>query len=243
MQLKTIYSLVFAVVLLLASNCVAGDYATLNVIGFSKDGRYLAFEEYGIQDGSGFPFSNIYFIDTAKNAYAAPSIAVRIEKETALQSTARKRSALLAANKIKQFGIVKGNTGRLVVSHLMTDETFDDGSDDKKGNFVKFAEEVQSMHREGDYELLLTTIAANNKDCEVYGDVFMLELKLTNKADDSSKFLQKDATLPPGRGCPLSYRIQDVYVYKGVIAVFVNVFTQGFEGPDMRYMAVTGKLK
>lgn len=243
MKLKTIYSLVFAVVLLLAANCSAGDYATLNVIGFSKDGRYLAFEEYGTQDGSGFPYSNIYFIDTAKNAYAAPRIVVMIEKETAVESTARKRASLLAAKKLRQFGIVKGNTGKPVVSHLMTDDTFDDGSDDKRANFVKFAEEVQSMHREGDYELLLTPIAANDKNCEVYGDVFMLELKLTNKADDSSKFLQKDATLPSSRGCPLSYRIQDVYVYQGVVAVFVNVFTQGFEGPDMRYMAAAGNLK
>jgi predicted secreted protein len=232
-----------AAIFLFAANCFAGDYATLNVIGFSKDGRYLAFEEYGTQDGSGFPYSTIYFIDTQRNAYAGPSVAVRLEKETASETMARKRSALLATKKLRQLGIIKGNTGKVVVSHLMTDQTFDDASDDKKANLVKFAEEVQSMHREGDYELLLTPIPAKDNDCEVYGDVFMLDLKLTNKTDDTSTFLQKDTSLPKSRGCPLSYRIQDVYLYQDFIAVFANVFTQGFEGPDMRFLAVTGKFR
>lgn len=241
MKLKMIYSLVFAAVLLLATNCVAGDFATLNVIGFSKDGRYLAFEEYGIQDGSGFPYSNIYFIDVAKNAYAAPLIAVTIERETAVESTARNRSALLAAKKLKQLGIVKGNTGKLVVSHLMTDLTFD-GEVDK--SVIKFAEEIGSMYHRGDYELSLSEIPIKTKECEPFEmETNMLELKLTNKDDDTSKFLQKDTTLPSSRGCALYYRMQDVYLYKDFITVFVGVFTQGFEGPDMRFMAVTGTLK
>jgi hypothetical protein len=33
------------------------------------------------------------------------------------------------------------------------------------------------------------------------------------------------------------------YLYKDFVVVFVGVFTRGFEGPDMRFMAVTGTLK
>lgn len=241
MKLKTLYSLVFTAVLLLAANCFAGDYAALKVIGFSKDGRYLAFEEYGIQDGSGFPYSNIYFIDTEKNAYAAPSIAVRIDKETAAESAARNKSTLLAAKKLKQLGIVKGNNGKLVASHLMTDLTFDGKGDNSA---IKFAEEIGSMYQRGDYELMLRSMSVKTKDCEAFeDDTKMIELKLTNNADDVSKFLQKDTTLPASRGCAIDYRMQDVYLYKDIIAVFVGVFTRGFEGPDMRFMAITGKLK
>ena len=36
----------------------AGDTATPQVLGFSADGKVFAFEEYGIQDGSGFPYAN-----------------------------------------------------------------------------------------------------------------------------------------------------------------------------------------
>ncbi len=238
MRLKIVFSLIFAVVLLLATNCFAGDYATLNVIGFSKDGRYLAFEEYGIQDGSGFPYSNIYFIDTAKNVFAAPRVEVRIDKETATETTARNRSAFLAAKKLKQLGIVKGNTGKLVVSRLITDLTNDDN------NKIMFAEEIGSMYRRGDYELTLKATTVKAKDCEAFEDeTKMFELQLANKEDDKVKFLQKDTTLPASRGCAIDYRLQDVYLYKDFVAVFVGVFTRGFEGPDMRFIAVTGKLK
>lgn len=241
MKLKKAHCLVFIVVLSLAANCVAGDFTTLNVIGFSRDGRYLAFEEYGIQDGSGFPYANIYFIDTAKNAYAAPRVAVTIKKESASEITAQKSSTFLAAKKLRQLGIVKGNVGKLLVSHLMTDLTFD-GEGDK--SVIKFAEEIGSMYHRGDYELMITQTPIKTKDCEVFEDeTKMLELKLTNKEEDTIKFLQKDTTLPSSRGCAMDYRIQDVYLYKDFIAIFIGVFTRGFEGPDMRFMAVTGKLR
>ena len=233
----------FAAILLLAANCFAGDYATLNVIGFSKDGRYLAFEEYGTQDGSGFPYSNIYFIDTAKNVLAAPPVIVTIESESSSEAAAGRRAAALAAKKLRLFRIVKGNIGDHVVSHLMTDLTFDD-VDDKKPSIIKCAEEIGSMYQRGDFELALAQTPIKTKDCEVFEDeTKSLELKLTNKEEGTSRFLQKDATLPNGRGCATDYRMQDVYLYKDFIAVFVGVFTRGFEGPDMRFMAVTGKLK
>ena len=47
----------------------AGDAATLNVLGFSSDGAIFAFEEYGVQDGSGFPYANRYYIDTATDTF------------------------------------------------------------------------------------------------------------------------------------------------------------------------------
>ena len=46
-----------------AAPASAGDRAQFNPIGFSEDGRYFAFEEFGIQDGSGFPYSNTFIID------------------------------------------------------------------------------------------------------------------------------------------------------------------------------------
>lgn len=242
MKLKTTHCLVFALFSLLTLNCFAGDYATLNVIGFSKNGRYLAFEEYGSQDGSGFPYSNICFIDTAKNVYAAPCIGVIIEKESATESSARRRSALLARKKLKQLGIVKGNTGKLVVSHQITDLTFE--KSENAASVVKFAEEIGSMYRRGDLELVLKETPVKVKDCEVYElETNLLELTLVNNEDDTNKVLQKDAALPASRGCALSYELQDVYLYEGFIATFVRYFTPGFEGPDMRFMAVTGKLK
>ncbi|TIL61031.1 MAG: hypothetical protein E5Y89_28055, partial [Mesorhizobium sp.] len=38
----------------------AGDVAELEILGFSKDGGVFAFEEYGVQDGSGYPYASRY---------------------------------------------------------------------------------------------------------------------------------------------------------------------------------------
>ncbi|RUV10776.1 DUF2259 domain-containing protein, partial [Mesorhizobium sp. M5C.F.Ca.IN.020.32.2.1] len=39
----------------------AGDVAELEILGFTSDGGAFAFEEYGVQDGSGFPYANRYY--------------------------------------------------------------------------------------------------------------------------------------------------------------------------------------
>jgi len=223
----------------LAAAAFAGDYAKLEVIGFSTDSRYLAFEEYGTQDGSGFPYSSIFFIDTAKNSFATAPVKVRIEKERATEKLARTRAAALATKSLRQFAIVRGNTGSLVLSHLPTDLTFDD--EDKQ---VRFAEEIGSMYHKGDYALKLNEIPLKSPECQSYGDdTFGFELTLSNKDGNATRTLQKDAALPTSRGCPLSYDIRSVYIYKGLVAAFVSVYTRGFEGPDLRHLAVTGKLK
>ena len=40
--------------MLLVTPALAGDRALIDVIGYSQDTDYFAFEEFGIQDGSGF---------------------------------------------------------------------------------------------------------------------------------------------------------------------------------------------
>jgi predicted secreted protein len=44
---------VFGLIALAATPALAGDRALIDYIGFSPDARYFAFEEFGIQDGSG----------------------------------------------------------------------------------------------------------------------------------------------------------------------------------------------
>jgi predicted secreted protein len=239
----------FATIILICASTFtfAGDFATLNFIGFSKDGRYLAFEEYGTQDGSGFPYSSYYFIDVAKNAFAAKSINVRIDTETATERQARAKAKLQAAASLRKFRIVDRNTGTLVVNRLLTDVSanhfYSEGGGDQK---INFAEVVGSMYRRGDYDLTLKSRKATTKDCGYLGDdrdPQMLELSLYDREQQKDIVLQKDSSLPKARGCPTDYAIQHVYLYEGSIAVFLNTYHMGFEGPDMRYMAITAKLK
>ncbi|MEJ8572682.1 DUF2259 domain-containing protein [Microbaculum marinum] len=59
---------------------LAGDLARLEVLGFGSEGKYVAFEEYGVQDGSGFPYSTIYIVDTDTDSWL-PDTPVRIVVE------------------------------------------------------------------------------------------------------------------------------------------------------------------
>jgi len=246
--MKTIktYFLSIAFLLLVSSASVfAGDFSRLNVIGFSADGRYLAFEEYGTLDGSGLAYSNIYFIETVKNSFAAQPVKVELEDETATEAMARLKAKTSAAANLKKFKIVAGNVGDLLVSRLITDlnagriEAFGD----EKNQIVKFTDFRTSDYFTDEFELALKTSEVKNKQCETYEmPVFKLDLTLKNLRSDNKtpKVLQSDKSLPESRNCPLAYSIQNVYTYKNHIAVFMNVFTTGFEGPDMRFMAVTG---
>ncbi len=239
--------LVVAVVLLFAFSAArAGDFANLNFIGFSKDGKYLAFEEYGVQDGSGFPYSNIYFVDVAKNSFASPAISVKLENETASEQLARSRAKVRAVVTLKKLRIIERNTGTLVVSRLLTDAGINNhlSGEPGKNQTINFAELIGSMYRLGDYDLVLKPVAVKPKECD-YSDqaVYKFELSLKDKMEDKITILQKDATLPSSRACPIDYAMQHVYLYENAIAVFVNTYHIGFEGPDMRYMVVTGKYK
>ena len=50
-------------VMLVAGTAHAADRALPELIGYSEDGRYFAFESYGTHDGSGAPFATITVLD------------------------------------------------------------------------------------------------------------------------------------------------------------------------------------
>lgn len=247
--IKTYFLSIAFLLFICSANVFAGDYARLSVIGFSSDGKYLAFEEYGTQDGSGYPYSNIYFIETAKNSYAAQPVRVRLESETATEASVRLKAKTSAAANLKKFKIVAGNVGELLVARLITDLNAS-GNKTKLGyenQLVRFTDERLSDYFVDEFELALKSSEVKVKPCVDYTDepIYKLDLTLKNvrKENDKAKILQSDKTLPETRNCPLGYSIQNVYTYKNNIAVFLNVFTTGFEGPDMRFMAITGVYK
>lgn len=236
----------FFAFILLTANVFAGDYARLNFIGFSKDGNFLAFEEYGTQDGSGFPYSNIFFVDTAKNSFAAAPIKIRLDNESATESAARVKAKTAVALNLRKFKIIVGNTGEMLVARLLTDLSADKISpgDANKNQFVKFTDYRVSNYYENEFELSLTTSKVKTKTCEYASDqVLKFDLTLKNTKANTLKILQSDKTLPETRNCPLAYSIQNVYVYQNRITVFLNVYTMGFEGPDMRFLSVAGIYK
>src|SRR3569623_1389628 len=59
----------FALILLTVAPALAGDRALLNVLGYSEDGTYIAFEEFGVLDGSGGYYSHIFVVALEKDSW------------------------------------------------------------------------------------------------------------------------------------------------------------------------------
>jgi predicted secreted protein len=280
--MKTIRLLVWTFLLTaaLASAALAGDYANFKFIGFSDDGKYLAFEESGEWDGSGGEYATTYFIDVAKNSYAIKPAVYEWGMDGMSESLQAPRSARYkksVAAGLKKLKIERGNTGKLIAAHLLGDHSFKKPIEattyfyDSEGN----ATEKMMPYYDGDflspdydpstiifsleqypvnpnnevfYKLKLNQIpsAAPCSPNTTGEDTPKIELTLKsdiNHRDIKPQILQKDERIPEARGCPHLYTIEQVYYYEGKIAVFLNVYKRGFEGNDMRYMAITGEIE
>jgi predicted secreted protein len=230
---------------------LAGDFADLNFIGFSRDGQYLAFEESGFYDGIGGNYSNTYYIDTVNNSFALPPTIIDESFDSPAEEKQKKilnkKLPLVRAANLRKLGIIRYNTGNLLVAHLTTDWTsgaFTEPRGDA-AEIVRFNSFVYAYSRDESkyYELTLKPSAAKLERCGE--DAYKFDLTLADKTGSQTlplQILQSDKTIPERRYCPFGYRIERVYFYGDKIAVFVTYFYQGFEGPDLRYLVVTGKL-
>ncbi|MBZ0215456.1 MAG: DUF2259 domain-containing protein [Fimbriimonadaceae bacterium] len=233
--MKRIYSIIHAVLLLvfLAANAHAGDFAERRIIGFSEDGKYFAFEQFGIQDGSGFPYSEIFVIDTETDDWAGGSpFRTRIEDEQADLQTARTETAEKAQPALLDLGL--GHQGRLLASNPPTEA----GSNPYDIVFRKYAAFGPFM------ELHLREIPMDPGLCGEFG-ILVNGFSLSFKADETQEpvTVHEDTSIPASRGCPLNYGISDVIVYEKPqdrqrMIVLVNIFSHGFEGPDRRFIAI-----
>ncbi|MBC7796430.1 MAG: DUF2259 domain-containing protein [Pyrinomonadaceae bacterium] len=226
------------------STARAGDSNNLNIIGFSKDGKYLAFEEYGSHDGSGFAYSYYTFVNVEKNTFAAPRYVLEAKDENSTEAAIRRKAKLANFKKMQEFKIIAGNKGTLVVSRLLTDLTMNGDNEEGASDRARFTEQIYYVGRRGDYELAVKQIKTETADCKVYErSTYKTEISLLNNETQTTKMLQKDDVLPKSRGCVTNYRIQDIYIYEDKIISFLNIRSPGFEGDNMSYMVVTGKLK
>ena len=217
----------------------AGDYAARDIIGFSPDGGTFAFEEYGVQDGSGFPYSNIYVIDTASDAWVGGTPVRVLTRGDMAPLDKTRAEAHDKAQPILDSRHV-GVPGNHVASNPPTELSAD------PHHVVFLSRIVSPMGGEG-YDLALSEITLPAGDCPDMGQPFRgFRLTLTTPSG-GAQTLASDSAIPASRHCPLGYAISDVLTYypesgQPVLAVILSMFTVGFEGPDRRFLAVTAPL-
>jgi len=218
----------------------AGDVANLEVMGFSADGGIFVFEEYGVQDGSGFPYSNRYYIDTATDKFLPGSpVRVRLDDESANLEAARKQSSELGDKIVKGAGLNRGiAAGSNAVTQLNTDPHR--MVVNPRPVFPPIDDPLEVRLEE------IPLPAAGS--CEGMGETSGFRLLRIDAHDGGqTRTLHEDKTIPQSRGCPLGYSIGGIQTFFGeggkpAYAVLIAIRGVGFEGPDYRWIAVTGRL-
>ncbi|WP_018185120.1 DUF2259 domain-containing protein [Kaistia granuli] len=219
-----------------AAPAIAGDFAERAILGFSEDGGRFAFEEFGIQDGSGFPYANLFVIDTKKDSWVdGTPIRIRLDDETKTLAAARQAAAAQAAPLLKSID----QPGTLLASNPITES----GRDPYRIVFKRHAPQ-QLAGPDLTVELETIPLAAPGNDDPSYKTQ---GFRLLLKTEDGTTVLHEDEALPASRGTALDYRINDVVIHQrfgqpATLVVLVMVLTRGFEGPDGRYLAVTAPL-
>lgn len=201
----------------------AADAAHLELIGFSRDGAFLAFTQFGVQDGSGFPYAYTSFVGVKNNRLEAELGGVIKDNRATTEQVWAKTRVQVAAAMLK-YSIIAGNQGRFIAvtpphSYTTISEFF--AFDRTYGLSIATKPAISTV----DY-------------CIAPPQLLIVKLTVSGKPRD----LQRDTRLPASRDCAYGYEMRSAHLYARSLAVFVSYQTVGFEGADSRWMVVTATL-
>jgi len=220
----------------------AGDAAELEILGFSNDGGVFAFEEYGIQDGSGFPYANRYYIDTDTDTFLKETpIRVRIDDETASLADARRQARDKGEAVVKQAELA-ANPGFTAGFNAITEL-----SADPYRMVVNPWPVFPAIDKPLEFRLDILPFG-EVAQCHGMGEAVGLRLLRVDASEGGrTENVHEDKALPQSRNCPTGYSIGAIQTFStqnhlSHYAVMIAVQQVGFEGPNHRWMAVTGKF-
>lgn len=221
---------------------LAGDVANLDILGFSADGGIFAFEEYGELDGSGDAYSNRFYIDTATDEFVGGSpIRIRLEDATGSIGEARAQ-ARAAGEKIVPESVLEANPGYLAGFNAVTEISADPYRMLVNPRPIYFPVDPPLEFRLEEFPFVAP------EGCENMGDIVGFRLlRVDGSPGGVTKTIHEDKTVPASRSCPNGYSIGAIQTWitdngDPAFAVLISLRRTGFEGPDFRWIAVTGKL-
>ncbi len=239
---------VLALMLLMLLGCgraLAADGASFNAIGYSPDSRYFAFEQYGVQDGSGFPYWDVFVIDLKSNEWVKGSpYRALVESEEGKLAAAREQARAAAQPALKELNITEpalllaANPGTEVVAER------------ERMGFDRWYASLGSRSGEKAvlevrFEVSVETIPLPRPaSCPAEdGDVFGLRVSVKDLQLGTSRVIHADKSIPESRNCPLAYDMAAVVAQGGFpvtdrLVALVGVYGRGFEGLNHRFIAV-----
>lgn len=236
--------------LFISASLLQGAFlGNVNFLGFSEDGAYAALEEYWIADGSGFPGAEITVMNVEDNTvlenfriqwteemmYSDEPSAMPEDGVNPALVLAREQSAYL----IDSLGITRRSRCVHCVSHPLTDT----GADPLRVLFVAWVGSPMYMGPEYRIEIENHETPPPNPPewLSMFDTPVLLEVSVHN--DQGNRILHySDEGFMEGFEYVSNYRIRDVYVQEGRMAMILNTTEPGFEGPDGLFRMVTGVI-
>ncbi len=208
--------------------------ASLRFIGFSADGAYFAWEQYGIYDGSGFPWSTLS-IQSTHDSSIAGEFAVVLEDEFCGGDDARELSMSQAVGLLGELSSEGWVEGGRLVHHPPTDMT-------PMGDSVTFCTTYFSPYYYiGDFTLGLRTEEIPGTEMEdIWGfPPVTLSVELTDNSSGETRVVGGIGRAACLENWVFGYGIEDVWCLDDtVFAAAIQCLSVGFEGPDLTYRMV-----
>lgn len=221
----------------------AAEFAEVRPIGFSADGAVFAFEEFGVQDGSGFPFANRFFIETATDSFLPDStVRVVIDDEEKTVAEARAAAAGQSSDLEEKYGFL-ANPGVIAAFNPLSEL---DG-DAHQLRYLPMSV-VPEFFRTYTARLTETALSSSGP-CDAMTETKLgFRLEITEvEGEPVSILLHEDTSLPKSRSCPTTYRLGGVITHyaDGIWThAFLVLFQSfGFEGEHGRWIAVTRRFE
>ena len=235
--------LVATLAALTATPSRAADLSHYEPIGFSPEGSLFAFEEWGVEDGSGAPYVNLYVIETATDRFVSGTPIRLGGGEPGDLSALEERRQLFAlraqAHSRLQtvLGPVAWRRGRLLAFSPVTDLT-------RYGRslIVNPLPIARPVGPPLSLELETLTDLPGGENCPDFAGP-VSGFRLTLDEGSGPRTIHEDERVPASRGCPVDYRLAGVEAFLAdggtTVAVLIQRLSPGFEGLDGRWMAVT----
>lgn len=240
------FAIAIAAALLLSSSALAADGAKYRSIGFSLDERYFAFEQYGVQDGSGFAYADVFVLDIAKDAWLAGTpIKALLEDETGSVTAVRAKAKIDSASVLANAGI--SADAEILAANPFTEITAERSSITFHDHYNNGMGMFGSADNQGSWTLKATSIKVPvEAECDEDMEVLGLKLELRNHLNGETAILHEDSSVPKSRFCALAYDIEAVVQpaggsEKGTRVAIIGVSRRGFEGADRRFIAIPFK--
>jgi len=221
----------------------AADRALINMIGYSEDGDYFAFEQFGIQDGSGFAYSEVFVIDLANDKWTSGTpFEVQAEDEERSLAEVRLEALGKAQGALEQYKI------GVPVEILALIGEGEYGTDTGMRVHWSTPSCCSAGATQADAQSLVLQHRGITSQDDYCMDMQPVGYILSYQDKSGERELHADGdVLPKSRGCTLDYRIHSVVApyseYYGIdftarrVAI-IAAYPFGFEGVDRRFLVV-----